>query len=111
MSFKTDLISCRRRASGRDAGDVPPCYGTSTIVVPDTVPDGADTRMVIGPWYVVVPTLNVAGWFDQEDFRGPLKIYELLERHDTKNQNFLAVGPWTICCQSSSRSSRWTSPS
>src|SRR5947209_6235880 len=43
---------------------------------------------------VTVPTLNVAGWFDQEDFYGPLKIYELLEKHDTKNQNFLVVGPW-----------------
>jgi putative CocE/NonD family hydrolase len=43
---------------------------------------------------VAVPTLNVAGWFDQEDFRGPLKIYELLEKHDSKDQNFLVVGPW-----------------
>jgi putative CocE/NonD family hydrolase len=43
---------------------------------------------------VKVPTLNVAGWFDQEDFRGPLKIYEYLEKVDEKNQNFLVVGPW-----------------
>jgi putative CocE/NonD family hydrolase len=43
---------------------------------------------------VTVPTLNVAGWFDQEDFYGPLKIYELLEKHDKANQNFLVVGPW-----------------
>jgi len=43
---------------------------------------------------VTVPTLNVAGWFDQEDFYGPLKVYELLEKHDAKNQNFLVVGPW-----------------
>src|SRR5947209_4146324 len=43
---------------------------------------------------ITVPTLNVAGWFDQEDFYGPLKIYELLEKHDRKNQNFLVVGPW-----------------
>ena len=43
---------------------------------------------------VTVPTLNVAGWYDQEDFRGPLRIYELLEQRDTKNQNFLVVGPW-----------------
>ena len=43
---------------------------------------------------VTVPTLNVAGWYDQEDFRGPLRIYELLEKHDAKNQNFLVVGPW-----------------
>ena len=43
---------------------------------------------------VKVPALHVAGWFDQEDFYGPLKTYELLEKHDAKNQNFLVVGPW-----------------
>jgi putative CocE/NonD family hydrolase len=43
---------------------------------------------------VSVPTLHVAGWFDQEDFYGPLKTYELLERHDKNDQNFLVVGPW-----------------
>ncbi len=43
---------------------------------------------------VTVPTLNVAGWFDQEDFYGPLRIYDRLEKHDKKNQNFLVVGPW-----------------
>ncbi|QJW99733.1 CocE/NonD family hydrolase [Frigoriglobus tundricola] len=43
---------------------------------------------------VTVPTLNVAGWYDQEDFRGPLRIYELLEKHDAKDQNFLVIGPW-----------------
>jgi putative CocE/NonD family hydrolase len=43
---------------------------------------------------VTVPTLNVAGWWDQEDFYGPLKIYETLERHDNKGFNFLVVGPW-----------------
>jgi putative CocE/NonD family hydrolase len=41
-----------------------------------------------------VPNLNVAGWWDQEDFYGPVKIYELLERNDAKHNNFLAVGPW-----------------
>ena len=43
---------------------------------------------------VKVPTLNVAGWFDQEDYRGPFKIYEKLEKVDDKNQNFLVIGPW-----------------
>ena len=43
---------------------------------------------------VTVPTLNVAGWWDQEDFYGPITIYELLERHDKENKNFLVVGPW-----------------
>jgi putative CocE/NonD family hydrolase len=41
-----------------------------------------------------IPTLNVAGWWDQEDFYGPLKIYEALEKHDTNKQNYLVVGPW-----------------
>ena len=43
---------------------------------------------------VTVPTLNVAGWWDQEDFYGPLLIYDELERHDRNAQNFLVVGPW-----------------
>src|SRR6266850_1997193 len=33
---------------------------------------------------VTVPTLHVAGWFDQEDFYGAMKTYELLEAHDRK---------------------------
>ena len=53
-------------------------------------------RQAFAPWLnrVTVPTLNVAGWWDQEDFYGPIKIYELFERHDTKGENFLVVGPW-----------------
>lgn len=43
---------------------------------------------------VKVPTLNVAGWWDQEDFFGPIAIYQALEKHDRKNQNYLVVGPW-----------------
>jgi hypothetical protein len=43
---------------------------------------------------VKVPTLNVASWWDQEDFYGPLRIYEALERHDDQRRNFLVVGPW-----------------
>ena len=43
---------------------------------------------------VKVPTLNIAGWWDQEDFFGPIKIYETLERNDPKHLNYLVVGPW-----------------
>ncbi|MEO8881788.1 MAG: CocE/NonD family hydrolase [Gemmatimonadaceae bacterium] len=43
---------------------------------------------------VKVPTLNIAGWWDQEDFFGPIKIYETLEPHDTQHLNYLVVGPW-----------------
>ena len=41
-----------------------------------------------------VPTLNVAGWWDQEDFYGPLKIYETWEKHDSSGLNTVVVGPW-----------------
>jgi putative CocE/NonD family hydrolase len=43
---------------------------------------------------VTVPTLNVAGWWDQEDFYGPISIYRRLEQFDRDNKNFLVVGPW-----------------
>jgi hypothetical protein len=42
----------------------------------------------------VVPTLHVAGWFDQEDFFGPVKAYMALEKNDRQNNNFIVVGPW-----------------
>jgi uncharacterized protein len=43
---------------------------------------------------VTVPTLNVAGWWDQEDFYGPQVIYQALERRDTERRNFFVAGPW-----------------
>ncbi len=43
---------------------------------------------------VKVPTLNVAGWWDQEDFFGPIRIYDALEQNDTTHANYLIVGPW-----------------
>jgi putative CocE/NonD family hydrolase len=43
---------------------------------------------------VTVPALHVAGWWDQEDYYGALKIYELLKKHDTNKQNRLVIGPW-----------------
>ena len=42
-----------------------------------------------------VPFLNTAGWFDAEDFYGPLKIYETLEKTDAEGRNYLVVGPWS----------------
>ena len=38
--------------------------------------------------------LNVAGWFDAEDFYGPTSIYYTLERENPNNQSTLVVGPW-----------------
>src|SRR2546421_4708244 len=39
-----------------------------------------------------VPNLNVAGWWDQEDFYGPVKVYELFEKNDTNHLNYLVAG-------------------
>ncbi len=41
-----------------------------------------------------VPNLNVGGWWDQEDFYGPFKIYELLEANDRDHLNYIVSGPW-----------------
>lgn len=53
-------------------------------------------RQAVAPYMtnVSVPILHVAGWWDQEDFYGPLKIYETLEPRDGRSQNFLVAGPW-----------------
>jgi hypothetical protein len=41
-----------------------------------------------------VPTLVVGGLYDQEDLFGVFATYQALEKNDTKNQNFLVLGPW-----------------
>ncbi|WP_461115210.1 CocE/NonD family hydrolase [Spirosoma jeollabukense] len=41
-----------------------------------------------------IPIMNVAGWWDQEDFYGPLKAYQLWEKQDKSHKNFLVAGPW-----------------
>ncbi|HXJ11876.1 MAG TPA: CocE/NonD family hydrolase [Candidatus Limnocylindrales bacterium] len=41
-----------------------------------------------------VPNLNVAGWWDQEDFYGPTATYANLEKNDSAHMNYLVVGPW-----------------
>ncbi|MGZ8846122.1 MAG: CocE/NonD family hydrolase [Pyrinomonadaceae bacterium] len=43
---------------------------------------------------VTVPIMHVAGWWDQEDFYGPVKAYEILEKTDSNHVNYLVVGPW-----------------
>ncbi|HMI51589.1 MAG TPA: CocE/NonD family hydrolase [Candidatus Saccharimonadales bacterium] len=41
-----------------------------------------------------VPNLNVAGFWDQEDFYGPVATYANLEKSDKKNLNYIVIGPW-----------------
>ncbi|MEE3371136.1 MAG: CocE/NonD family hydrolase [Planctomycetota bacterium] len=40
------------------------------------------------------PVLHVAGWFDAEDFYGPMSIYYTVEEENPENQSTLVVGPW-----------------
>ena len=39
-------------------------------------------------------TLNVAGWFDTEDFYGPMSIYHTIEEKNPGIENTLTAGPW-----------------
>jgi len=41
-----------------------------------------------------VPTLHVAGFWDQEDPLGTWKIYEKMEEQDPKGLNMIVAGPW-----------------
>ena len=43
---------------------------------------------------VNVPMLVVAGWWDQEDFYGPINMYTTLEKNDTQKMNYFVSGPW-----------------
>ena len=40
------------------------------------------------------PVLNVAGWFDAEDFYGPVSIYQEIEKRNPDNQSTFVSGPW-----------------
>ena len=53
-------------------------------------------RQAFAPYLnaVKLPMIHVAGWWDQEDFYGPQKIYELMERHDAEGRNYFVAGPW-----------------
>ncbi|HTR30132.1 MAG TPA: CocE/NonD family hydrolase [Puia sp.] len=53
--------------------------------------DQALTRLLDSPR---VPTLNVGGWWDQEDFYGPVAEYLTWKRHDPHHYDHLVLGPW-----------------
>ena len=46
------------------------------------------------PTPVAIPNLIVAGWWDQEDFYGPLTIYKKQEKADPAGRDFIVIGPW-----------------
>jgi len=47
---------------------------------------------------LTVPTLNVGGWWDQEDLFGPQATFSALERFDASGINTLVIGPWCHGC-------------
>jgi putative CocE/NonD family hydrolase len=46
------------------------------------------------PTPVKTPNLIVAGWWDQEDFYGPVTIYKRQQPSDLEHRNYLVIGPW-----------------
>ena len=56
---------------------------------------------------VTVPTLTVAGYFDAEDFYGPMTSYRKYESLDSKGLNYLVIGPWYHGGWSFSPEGRW----
>ncbi len=58
--------------------------------------DGFWQAMAVEPrlTQVAVPTLEVGGWWDQEDMWGTQAEYAALEPHDAKHEVFLVLGPW-----------------
>lgn len=44
--------------------------------------------------YPAIPTMNVGGYYDQEDLNGPQIMYEHLEKKDSFNRNYIVLGPW-----------------
>lgn len=43
---------------------------------------------------ITVPTLHVAGWFDDPDPYGAFKTYEVIEKNNPNIDSTLVVGPW-----------------
>ncbi|MEM6415658.1 MAG: CocE/NonD family hydrolase [Pseudomonadota bacterium] len=44
-----------------------------------------------------VPALHVMGWFDGEDFPGPITTFEAADRKDPKGEQRAIIGPWNHC--------------
>lgn len=44
--------------------------------------------------YPRIPMLHVGGVWDQEDINGPQEVYNLQEKLDSNNRNYICLGPW-----------------
>ena len=44
---------------------------------------------------ITFPVLIVGGWFDDQDFYGPFRMFRAIEEKNKPNKTTLVVGPWT----------------
>jgi putative CocE/NonD family hydrolase len=44
---------------------------------------------------IAFPVLIVGGWFDDQDFYGPFRMFRAIEQKNKPNKTTLVVGPWT----------------
>jgi len=44
---------------------------------------------------ITFPVLIVAGWFDDQDFYGPFRMFNAINARNKPNKSTLVVGPWT----------------
>jgi hypothetical protein len=41
-----------------------------------------------------IPCLHVVGWFDVEDFQGPLRVWGAMTQAEANHHHHLVIGPW-----------------
>ena len=44
-----------------------------------------------------IPALHVMGWYDGEDFPGPIRLFEAMDNLDQSPSNRAIIGPWNHC--------------
>jgi putative CocE/NonD family hydrolase len=73
-------------------GSIP--YWNSTVAHPDYDDFWKKEAWVNQLHASTVPSLNVAGFWDQEDPWGPWQIFRHAEENDPQHTNFIVAGPW-----------------
>jgi putative CocE/NonD family hydrolase len=46
-------------------------------------------------FHIAFPVLIVGGWFDDQDFYGPFRMYRSIEEKNRPNKTSMIIGPWT----------------
>lgn len=88
--LKTSTLDSIAKLAG--VGDAPSWIGFRSHPAYDTY--WRDRALQHALTTAEVPTLLVAGWWDQEDILTPELAYRTLAQHDTLGRVHLAVGPW-----------------